>query len=390
MHVCLLGPAAPARLVPVVSQVSTGIKPADDNYGPSVVALAQALIDAGHRVTVVTHRRGQPAVTLRGAGVDFIQVDSRRRAREQALDWWRAERNSMALAAATSGADVVHAHWSYEWALAGLESGLPLVVTVHDAPLTVVAHNPDPYRILRLMLAWHVRWRLRSKTRLIAPSPYLAQAWKRQMLWRGPVKVLPNISDAPVNIHRQPAPSPLVIEVSNGDRLKNVKSLLRAFADVRTSIHQARLTLIGPELGVGGSIRGWASKRQLDDGVDFRGPLSREQTAREMAQAWVHAHASREESFGMTILEAMTLGVPVIAGKRAGAAPWLLDHGRAGVLTRVGSPKKFAAALIALLEDAPLREHLSQESRDRAAREFGSSPIAAAHVALYEEAMGTR
>jgi hypothetical protein len=37
--------------------------------------------------------------------------------------------------------DVVHAHWTYEHALRGLATGLPTVVTAHDAPLVALRHH---------------------------------------------------------------------------------------------------------------------------------------------------------------------------------------------------------------------------------------------------------
>ena len=52
--------------------------------------------------------------------------------------------------------DIVHAHWTYEFALGAIESRVPTVVTAHDAPLSILRLNPTPYRLARTVMAWQV------------------------------------------------------------------------------------------------------------------------------------------------------------------------------------------------------------------------------------------
>ena len=79
--------------------------------------------------------------------------------------------------------DFVHVHWSYEWALAARASGLPHVITAHDAPLSVLRFDFGPYRVAKTLMAYRV---LSRAKRVVSVSPYVAAHLSRFMLYRGP------------------------------------------------------------------------------------------------------------------------------------------------------------------------------------------------------------
>jgi L-malate glycosyltransferase len=91
------------------------------------------------------------------------------------------------------------------------------------------------------------------------------------------------------------------------------------------------------------------------------------------------AHPSLEESFGMVVLEAMALGVPVLGGQRSGAVPWLLA-GDAGVLVDVRNPSAIAEGLIRLLSDKQFARLTARRGHDRAAGEFTIRRVADDYV----------
>jgi glycosyltransferase involved in cell wall biosynthesis len=66
----------------------------------------------------------------------------------------------------------------------------------------------------------------------------------------------------------------------------------------------------------------------------------------------------------MTLIEAMSQGLPVVAGAHAGAVPWVLGHGRAGVLVDVDDPRAIARAVEAVLSQEALRERLVNDGYD--------------------------
>ena len=84
-----------------------------------------------------------------------------------------------------------------------------------------------------------------------------------------------------------------------------------------------------------------------------------------IAAADVVAAPSRNEGMGRVLVEALALGVPVVA-TRVGGIPSVLDGGRYGVLVPPDDPAALADALIELLSDPVRRAELGQAGRARA------------------------
>jgi glycosyltransferase involved in cell wall biosynthesis len=84
----------------------------------------------------------------------------------------------------------------------------------------------------------------------------------------------------------------------------------------------------------------------------------------------VLVHPSREESQCMVVIEAMAMGLPVIAGKCSGAIPWVLAGGKAGMLVDVTSAKAIARAMQAMIEDTVLRDRLAVAGRKLALEQY--------------------
>src|SRR5262249_17359508 len=133
-------------------------------------------------------------------------------------------------------------------------------------------------------------------------------------------------------------------------------------------------------------------QNQLDGGLDFVGRVSHAHVLRTLAEADLLVHGAVEESFGMTVVEAMASGVPVVAGRASGAIPWLLEHGAAGVLTDVREPTAIAQATIRVLADDRLRQELIARGRARARELCDPARVAGAYVDTYRAALagGTR
>ena len=115
-------------------------------------------------------------------------------------------------------------------------------------------------------------------------------------------------------------------------------------------------------------------RRSLDGGlgerVTFPGPRSGADLDRSYAAADLLVLASRAETYGMVVTEALARGVPVVAAE-VGGLPEALGHGadgtRPGLLVPPGDPAALGAALRAWLGDAELRERLRRAARERRA-----------------------
>ncbi len=247
-----------------------------------------------------------------------------------------------------SRCDVLHAHWLYEYALAGLMSGVRSLVTAHDDPLTIARYDRHVLRMVKTPLGLIAARLARNVT---APSPYIAASVSK--LTAAPITVVPN--GLPASLMKVPqqkqGESAHILSICNefGDR-KNTAGLLRSFQLVRQAMPHARLTIIGDHHQDSGPAHCFAVEHDLATGVSFLGRQPQPEILRLMDSADLLIHPSREESFGMVLIEAMARGLPVLAGRNSGATAWILGEGRFGWLADVGDVSSLAdAAMEALL-----------------------------------------
>jgi glycosyltransferase involved in cell wall biosynthesis len=141
--------------------------------------------------------------------------------------------------------------------------------------------------------------------------------------------------------------TPTILTVCHLYPRKSVDVLLRALPRVRLAIPNARLRLvgIGPEFDRLIALR---DSLGLAADVDFLRHIPFDELVREYRDAALFCLPSRQEGFGIVLLEAMAAGRAVVAS-RAAAIPEVVPDGVAGVLVPPGDPQALASALIDLL-----------------------------------------
>ena len=362
-------------------------------YGaPLLGTLIGALLDRGHSIVAYTTSSDMPHGTRVSASGDRFKITYcavRPRAFRyseghwgRAADAFKHERALLAQAMQDDDPDLVHAHWSYEFSLAAIESGLPHLITCHDAPQVVLRHAPNLYRLVRYFMARKV---LKQAQHLTAVSPYLKQ--KIEGYTRAPITVVPNPLPAhPAHLAestRQYDPArPRIAMVLNGwGALKNPQPALRAFAALRRTFPAAELSIMGSDYGPGGKANSWAQAQGLTAGVHFMGQQPYPVLLAKLAESDLLLHPSLEETFGMSIAEAMSLGVPVVAGRTSGAVPWVIGEG--GVVTDVTSVDAIESGLVGLLANPATHQHHAQAARARAEECFTAAQVADAYEESY-------
>jgi glycosyltransferase involved in cell wall biosynthesis len=171
--------------------------------------------------------------------------------------------------------------------------------------------------------------------------------------------------------------SPVVGIVGRLEPWKRQDVFLRAAALVAAAHPDTRFAVVG------GAILGWEDSYP-DDLVRLAGQLGIAEHVhfaghQEEPWAWMDAldvvvHASRDEPFGLVLVEAMALGKPLVATRGAGASD-IVEDGVSGVLVDPDRPQELADAIGGLLDDPALRDRLAIGGPPRAAT-FGDEQMA--------------
>jgi glycosyltransferase involved in cell wall biosynthesis len=404
LNIVIAGPIAGAD---VKRYLDIGVERVPSGYpgAPLTGILIGQLLQMGHRVTGITTDATLPLdqspIEFSNGDFKFVACPSRPKAWRmngkrlgRILDFFAFERSILGRSIAAAGADIVHAHWTYEFSLAALNQTTPCLITCHDAPNVVLKFSKSPYRALRLLMARKV---FRTAAEFSAVSSYLAEALEDSIGYAA--EVIPNpISNEFLRKGKARATYRAktgfrVGMVCNGwDRRKNPMAGLRGFALWRKNVPEAELHLYGADFGVGEAAEAWANAEGLADGVHFHGRISHGELADALGAVDALLHSSLEESFGVVIAEAMALGLPVLGGRESGAVPWVmgadsLGHSSAGVLVDVRSPEAIAAGLIELFDEGyQLR---STAAICRAQSAFSPESVAAAYERRYFSILGS-
>jgi UDP-glucose:(heptosyl)LPS alpha-1,3-glucosyltransferase len=175
----------------------------------------------------------------------------------------------------------------------------------------------------------------------------------------------------------------LVGLVTSGDfEKRGLPAFLRAFATAARSRPFLRALVVGKETRPG-------PYKELAEELGVAGRVAWRDPAPDVERLYhaldVYVHAARWEEFGMSVLEALACGLPVLAGAKAGAAELMTGELRSGVLDEP-SPAPLAAAIGALADDAERRRRLGALG-PAAAQPAAWDRSAAALLALYERVL---
>lgn len=400
MHIGIVGPIATADIAHLIEGDMSGL-PLGCTGAPFMATLIGELLRLGHRVSAFTLSNELPlslreAVIARGPNFTLSYSPARSRAWRpnglrlgRILDLYAYECSHMRRAIEQAAPDVVHAHWTYEFALAALQTGLPHVVTCHDSPYTIAkfysrekpAHSL--FRWLRVLMARKVFRQARSLT---AVSSYMRD--EVQGMTPVPIVLVPNPVDAfalALGRVRMAPLSPRFAMVCNGwQARKNPQPAMQAFARFRKCHPVAELHMYGNDFGVGQTAEIWSTQQGTAAGMVFHGAIPHKQLLEALSNSDLLLHPSLEESFGLSIAEAMAMGLPVVAGESSGAVPWVVGEG--GALCDVRQEQAIYQAIEQVLVPENY-ERYSCAARERVESMFTTSRVTSAYLEAYINAL---
>lgn len=150
----------------------------------------------------------------------------------------------------------------------------------------------------------------------------------------------------------------IVLYLGRIHRIKGIDILVKAFANVIKELHNVRLVLVGPDDGYLDEVEYLIKVRKIQDKVLITGPLYNKNKIEAYVDADVYVLPSRYEIFGMTVLEAMACGTPILLSKKCGLADFV--DGNVG-LTFDSNPEALDALLVKVFT---FQEQLSDFSRN--------------------------
>lgn len=195
----------------------------------------------------------------------------------------------------------------------------------------------------------------------------------------------PRDERVPVRAPRQPG-VPELLFVGRLIREKGVYELIDAFADVR-SRRACRLTVAGegPELD---RLRLRASRLGIDRDVEFTGHLPENELDRMYRRADVLVLPSYSEGLPTVLLEAMSVGLPIVTTRIRGAADHLVE-GENALFVPMRESDALAGALDRLLDDEALRRAMGQNNL-RKSEDFAPAKVAEVYARVFDEVMGRK
>jgi glycosyltransferase involved in cell wall biosynthesis len=356
-------------------------------YGRSVPVsdLAITLAQLGHKVTIIgiASIPGPVQNLATENGVRLIYVRGRRQEKLKAITFYSAERKAILTQIASLNPDIVHAHWTYEYALAAQDSGLPHVITVHDEPWEILKGFRNLYFLLRLLNS--IRVRLRRSENLVFVSEYLRTRWNKRMYSNGGL-VIPNMNRLVRDSTMESQSSNNVVAVGNTDRRKNIRGLLAAWEVAVLENPHLQLHLVGPGLGNGDPFAQEFENKFGVDQVTWHGSLTRRELRNLYSTCNVLVHPSKWESFGLIYLEAFAFDLGVITLAKSGSTAEVI--GSAGLILDDDSPKSLSDAILNLTSNQTLLNQLTENGRARL-EQYSPNLVTQMYISLYERTIGT-
>ncbi len=277
--------------------------------------------------------------------------------------------------------DLIHVHYAIPHSvsafLAKMITRVPYIVTFHGSDVTLLGRDPSFLPINAMSLE--------NSDGLTAVSKYLRKQAQEILGIEKNILVIPNFVDSKVFSPAKPDivkghldRQLVVTHVSNFRPTKRIQDLVEAMSVVIKEAGNTRLVLVGdgPERQ---RIELLVKELGLQNHVLMTG--FRSDIPEFLRCSDILVLCSDSESAGLTLLEAMSSGLPVVA-TRVGGIPEIVEDGRNGFLATPRSPEELADRILRLSLDEKLRLRMGEEGRRTVLEHFTVDRV----VPMYEEA----
>lgn len=287
--------------------------------------------------------------------------------------------------------DVLHVHYAIPHASAAYlakqilkEQGIhiPYITTLHGTDITLVGKEPE--------FEPTISFAINQSDIVTAVSDSLKKDTYNHFKVTKEIEVVPNFvcvdkfqkkeEDCRRNIFA-PNGERILMHISNFRKVKRIQDIIKIHAIINKTV-PTKLILIGDGPERSGMER-LARECGVEDSTYFLGKIK--ETEKALCSADLYFMTSQSESFGVSALEAMAAGVPVISSN-TGGIPEVNIQGETGYLSEVGDVDEMASNAIKLLQDDALYQSFSKAAFKNAMR-FNISSILPDYENLYYKLM---
>lgn len=285
--------------------------------------------------------------------------------------------------------DLLHVHYAIPHAsaaylakqiLKGQGVKIPYITTLHGTDITLVGKEPE--------FEPTISFAINQSDIVTSVSKSLKKDTYNHFKVTKDIKVVPNFvcvskfKKDPNNCKKSvfaPNGEKVLMHISNFRKVKRIQDVIKIHAIVNKKI-PTRLILIGDGPERSGMER-LVREHGVEDSTYFLGKIK--ETEKALCSADVYLMTSETESFGVSALEAMAAGVPVISSN-TGGIPEVNTHNETGFLSEVGDVDDMASNLMKLLRNEVLYSEFSKNASNRAG-EFNISKVLPIYEKLYND-----
>lgn len=365
-----------------IAHVVTLVSPDGAFGGPVRVAvnLARAQRDLGHEAVILGAYRGDEALPAEIEGVPAQLFPARSLLPGLGFSGIVAPGLARHLREAARSFDAIHVHMTRDLVTLpaadfARRRGIPYVIQAHgqiDRSSKLLARLLDGLRTRRVF---------RSARRLF----YLTQREEREL------RAVAGTDELPLEFLPNGVPSTaLRADVESGNEVlflarlhprKRPLDFVEAALRLHAEFPDTRFAMVGPDEGEAEAVRTAIAASGADGWLVWEGPLAPSETLTRMSRASVYALPSIDEPFPMTVLEAMSIGLPCVVTEECGLASAVRDPTSLTVVP--ATVPTLVAAVRGLLADASERVAAGERGRREAVETFSMSRIASIALGAY-------
>ncbi|MCX5273865.1 glycosyltransferase [Streptomyces virginiae] len=277
--------------------------------------------------------------------------------------------------------DVVHVHLARDLvtlpvALAALRAGKPLVLQTHGMV------DPSEKLLAKVLDAVAVRRLLRGADAVLYLTPHEREGLDAVVGAPPLAQAVRLVNGTPAQEERPtPEGPPRILYSARLQARKRPVDFVDAAPAILAAHPDARFVVAGPDEGELAAVRSRIGTLGLTDRFEVPGALSGAEVLTELRRAHVYVLPSVDEPFPMSVLEALSVGVPSVVTHSNGLAR---DIARAGAGRAVDpGPESVSAAVLELLDPAANHE-ASLAARELAAKSFSMDAVLDTLLPVYE------